>query len=163
LRDALQTSNDNLVRCFRGTIKCAGDASRVLAASRLAQPFKRIVGLALPSTAHFLDASPLPLHLVDMALHVFQLWDVPEALTFYVPKLENDDEAAYVHALCASVERHIATLHPTYKAGTIRLLVVLEVRQNRTLRVERAHADVNCVVVCFMCRHRVLSFESMRS
>jgi len=123
-RNDLRAAMRNLDECFRKSIKL--DENYKLASSHLAQPFKRIPGLALPSTAHFLNGQPLPLHLVDFALHLFHLNDIPEALSFYVPKLENEEEAAYMAALIAAAEKRIQKINPNYKAGTVRILVVLE-------------------------------------
>ena len=39
------------------------------------------------------DGQLVPLHVVDMLLHIFYAWPMgPRALTFYVPKLETEQE-----------------------------------------------------------------------
>jgi malate synthase len=119
----------NLTRCFDGSIsyedKAKGRTYR-LDSSGLSRPIKRIPGLALPDGAHLLDGSPLPLHVTDLALHLFHNWSRPEALVFYVPKLENEEEAAYFKQLLTRAEALLSELHPTYKPGTIRLFIVFE-------------------------------------
>jgi len=47
-------------------------------------------------------------------------------LAFYVPKLENEEEARYVKLMIEHAEKLIQSIHPTYKLGTIRLMIVLE-------------------------------------
>ncbi|QDG52309.1 hypothetical protein FIV42_16660 [Persicimonas caeni] len=126
---------DNLLGCFDGTLRFedtrrtdqAGRAKTYeLADDKLAKPIKRIPGLALPDGNHLLDGQPLPLHLVDFALHLFHNWQRPEALVFYVPKLENEEEAAYLAALIAEAEAMIHVQHPEYEPGSVRLFIVFE-------------------------------------
>ncbi len=97
-----------------------------LADSHLSHAIKRFPGLALPSFFLFYNDEPMPLHLYDFALHVFKNWHNPEALVFYVPKLENEEEARYIHKLMENTEKLIQKIHPEYKLGTIRLMIVLE-------------------------------------
>lgn len=94
LPDVLATSNRNLEGCFRGTITTP---TITLKSKRLAKPIKRVPGplnlslphslvshcsgLALPSTTHFKNGSPIPLHLLDFVEHVFHLWNVPGMVT----------------------------------------------------------------------------------
>lgn len=94
-----------------------------------ALPIKRIPGLALPSTAMFIDGAPVPLHLFDFVLHLAHNAHRPEALTFYVPKLENDEEAAYLATVIRTAEQALVEsgLAPrNYVPGTVRIVVVLE-------------------------------------
>ncbi len=119
----------NLMGCFDGTLRFE-DTRRgkryELAQDHLATPIKRIPGLALPDGNHLLDGNPLPLHLVDFALHLFHNHTRPQALVFYVPKLENEEEAAYLNALISEAERLIQAQTPSYKLGTIKLFIVFE-------------------------------------
>jgi malate synthase len=123
LRANLIEGGENLTACMEGTLRL--DDYR-LARDHLALPIKRFPGLALPSTFLFLDGEPVPLHLYDFALHLHRNWSRPRALVFYVPKLENEEEAAYVHDFIHAAERRIHALHPEYVPGTIRLMIVLE-------------------------------------
>jgi allantoicase/malate synthase/CubicO group peptidase (beta-lactamase class C family) len=129
LREDLISAGRNLTGCFTGEIGFTDPKTQrkyALEKDHLALPIKRFPGLALPSLFLFYKDNPLPLHLYDFALHLFANWRNPEALAFYVPKLENEEEAAYVHLMMATAEKMIAKLHPEYKAGTIRLFIVLE-------------------------------------
>ena len=65
--------------------------------------------MGLPDGLHQLDGRPLPLHLVDFVLHALHAGHVAEALTFYVPKLENEEEAAYLAELVAATEAVLIT------------------------------------------------------
>lgn len=128
MRDFLR-SCENLTRCFDGTLEFVDeskDKTYELADDGLAVPIKRIPGLALPDGNHLLEGNPLPLHLYDFALHMFHNWDEPEALTFYVPKLENEREAAYVATMIEEGERRIAERFPEFEPGTVQVLVVFE-------------------------------------
>lgn len=119
----------NLTDCLNKTLSF-NDEKRgkkyELEKTMLAAPFKRFPGLALPCNFLFLNDSPLPLHLYDFVLHIFENWHNPEALTFYVPKLENEEEASYIHEMISVTERKIKELHSEYILGSVRLLIVLE-------------------------------------
>lgn len=120
---------ENIMGCFDGSLRFVDERrgkTYELAETGLARPIKRVPGLALPDGSHLLDGEPLPLHLYDFGMHIFHNWQRPEALVFYVPKLENEEEAGYFAALCAAAERRIAELHPSYAAGSVRLFVVFE-------------------------------------
>ncbi|MCP4807301.1 MAG: hypothetical protein GY913_32795 [Proteobacteria bacterium] len=120
---------ENLIGCFDGTLSFDDEArgrSYRLADRDLALPIKRFPGLALPDGSHLLDGSPLPLHLVDFVLHSWHNRTRPQALVFYVPKLENEEEAAYLAALIRAAESAIHAREPSYVAGTIRVLLVFE-------------------------------------
>jgi allantoicase/malate synthase/CubicO group peptidase (beta-lactamase class C family) len=123
LRQDLIEAGQNLTACMDGTLSVEGYA---LAKDHLAVAIKRFPGLALPCTFLFVDGEPVPLHLYDFALHLFRNWNNPRALSFYVPKLETEEEAAYVHRFVSAAERRIQTLHPQYALGTVRLMIVLE-------------------------------------
>jgi allantoicase/malate synthase len=129
LHGALVDAGVNLSACFERTLETADAATGKvyrLAADHLSQPIKRFPGLALPSPFLFLDGRPVPLHLYDFALHLFHHWSDPAALAFYVPKLENEEEARYVHDMVEEAEALVAGAHPSYVKGSVRLLVVLE-------------------------------------
>jgi len=117
----------NLTACFEGTLSVKeGEKTYTLAQDHLSLPIKRFPGLALPSSFLFYKENPIPLHLYDFALHLFRNWSNPRALVFYVPKLENEEEAAYIHKMIATAEAMIRELHPSYALGTVRLMIVLE-------------------------------------
>jgi malate synthase len=119
----------NLVGCFDGTLRfddTARGKSYTLADDRRSIPIKRIPGLALPDGSHLLDGNPLPLHLVDLVLHLWHSRAYREALVFYVPKLENEEEAAYLRALIESAERAVQRRDASFKAGQVRIMVVFE-------------------------------------
>lgn len=120
---------ENLVGCFDGTLSFhdekRGKTYR-LDDSGLSKPIKRIPGLALPDGNHLLEGNPLPLHLFDFAMHLWHNRTRPEALVFYVPKLENEEEAAYLKGLIESAEKKIQQVEPNYQFGTIKLFIVFE-------------------------------------
>jgi len=120
---------DNLIGCFDRTLRFEDPArgrTYELAAAGLALPIKRVPGLALPDAAHFVDGSPLPLHLFDLVQHVWHNRARSRALVFYVPKLENEEEAAYLRTLLEATEDEVARRAPAYVPGTIRVLLVIE-------------------------------------
>lgn len=133
MRDLLRATH-NLSGCFEGTISLREENPEnpnnpkiyALKKDHLSNPIKRIPGLALPNGNHLLDGNPLPLHLFDFALHLFQNWQLDEALVFYLPKLENEEEAAYIKSMITEAEQLLGALHPTYKPGSVRLFVVFE-------------------------------------
>lgn len=122
-RENLISAGQNLTKCLNGTIKESG---YTLEKEKLAQPFKRFPGFALPCPFLFYKQNPLPLHLYDFALHFYHNYKNEKALTFYVPKLENEEEAAYLHFMFSEAEKLIRKTDTSYKMGTIRTLVVLE-------------------------------------
>lgn len=129
LRSDLITAAQNLTGCFNGDISFKDerrDKTYSLEQDKLSQPIKRFTGLALPTSFMFYRGNPLPLHLYDFALHLFHHYKNPKALTFYVPKLENEEEAAYIKFMIESAEKMIAKVHSEYKVGTVRLIIVLE-------------------------------------
>lgn len=120
---------DHLVRCFDRTLRFEDPKrGRVLelADDRLAHPIKRIPGLALPDAAHLLDGAPLPLHVFDLVQHAWHNRRRPEGLVFYVPKLENEEEAAYLRAVIEATEAAIAERDPGCAAGRIKVFLVFE-------------------------------------
>ena len=119
----------NLIGCFDHSISFDDQRKNKqyrLKESHLAIPIKRIPGLALPDGNHLWKENVLPLHLYDFAMHLFHNWARPEALIFYVPKLENEEEAAYLHDMIETAEKKIQELHPEYKVGTVGLFIVFE-------------------------------------
>lgn len=128
LRNLLEASQ-NLAACFAGTLDWVDERSGrrlTLAPTGRSLPIKRVAGLALPDGNHLLDGQPLPLHLLELVQHAWLHHDRPEALCFYFPKLENEEEAAYLAALVRATEDGLRARFPAYAAGTIRLLIVFE-------------------------------------
>jgi malate synthase len=123
MREDLISSGENLSACLDGTLKLDG---YILAETDRSLPLKRFPGLALPCFFLFYKSNPLPLHLYDFALHLFKNWHNPKALCFYVPKLENEEEARYIRFMIETAEKMIKSHHAQYKIGTIRLMIVLE-------------------------------------
>jgi malate synthase/allantoicase/CubicO group peptidase (beta-lactamase class C family) len=129
LRKDLASAGENLTACFEGTLKVVDEKRGKiyeLSNEKRSLPIKRFPGLALPSSFLFYNGNPLPLHLYDFALHLFHNWHNEKALTFYVPKLENEEEARYIKNMIKTSEEMINKIHPEYKIGSIRLLIVLE-------------------------------------
>ncbi|MBY0517181.1 MAG: serine hydrolase [Bacteriovoracaceae bacterium] len=129
LRSDLISAGVNLTNCFNKTIVEVDEKSGKryeLQKENLALPIKRFPGLALPSFFLFLKDEPLPLHLYDFAMHFFHNHTKPEACVFYVPKLENEEEARYIRLMMETAEKLIQRKTPAYKMGTIRLMIVLE-------------------------------------
>lgn len=120
---------ENLTGCFDRTIRFEDPISGKLyelADEQLSLPIKRIPGFALPDGNHLLNGNPLPLHLFDFATHLFHNWSRPQALVFYVPKLENEEEAAYLKILITTAEHQLKQIHPDYQLGTVKLFIVFE-------------------------------------
>lgn len=129
LRVDLISAGENLTACFDKSLYVKDEKRNKeykLAEDHLSQPIKRFPGLALPSLFLFLDEQPIPLHLYDFALHLFHNWHRPESLVFYVPKLENEEEAAYIRKMMFTAETMIKKIHPDYQMESIRLMIVLE-------------------------------------
>jgi len=129
LAPTLLAANAHLLGCYDGSLTYDDPTTGrhyAIASTGLAKAIKRIPGLALPDGHHLWHGQPLPLHLVDFALQLFHNWRYPEALVFYVPKLESEEEAAYFKTLIRCAEEQLQTLHPSYEIGSIRLFVVFE-------------------------------------
>jgi allantoicase/malate synthase/CubicO group peptidase (beta-lactamase class C family) len=129
LREDLISAGENLTKCLDGNLSFTDESNGKkyeLAADHLSLPIKRFPGLALPCFFLFYKNNPIPLHLYDFALHLFKNWHNPKAMVFYVPKLENEEEARYIRFMLETAEKMINKLHPEYKIGTIRLMIVLE-------------------------------------
>jgi malate synthase len=129
LRADMASAAQNISQCLRGQLEF-DDAKKgkhyQLTASHTALPFKRFPGLALPCGFLFQEGENFPLHIYDFALHVYKNWDQEDALLFYVPKLENEEEARYIHHLVSIAEEMIAAEHPEFPRGSTRLMIVLE-------------------------------------
>jgi malate synthase len=119
---------ENLVGCFDRTIRFEDERGRIYELDKkgLSKPIKRIPGIALPDGSHLLNGNPLPLHLLDFAMHLWHNRSKEEALVFYVPKLENEEEAAYLKLLIDRAEDKIQQIEPAYRPGTIKLFIVFE-------------------------------------
>lgn len=129
LRKDLVAAGENLSRCLAGDLSFTDQKSGKtyeLCEERRSLPIKRFPGLALPSLFLFYHGNPLPLHLYDFALHFYKNWKNPKALAFYVPKLETEEEAAYIRKMIEAAERRIQAENPSYQIGTVRLFIVLE-------------------------------------
>lgn len=120
---------ENLIGCYERTLRfedAETGKTYALESDGLSLPIKRFPGIAMPDGNHLLRGNPLPLHLYDFVTHVFHNWRRPEALVFYAPKLENEEEAAYLANLVAETETKIKQRHPEYQLGTVKLFVVFE-------------------------------------
>ena len=129
LRSDLISAGLNLTACLNLDISFKDEKRNKeykLAKDTLSYPIKRFPGLALPTTFLFYNDNPLPMHLYDFAVHLFENFKNPKALTFYVPKLENEEEAAYIKTMIETAERMIQAEHSEYKLGTVRVIIVLE-------------------------------------
>ena len=129
LRRDLIEAGINLTACFEGSIGFQdpkNGKSYSLEKEKLSLPIKRFPGLAIPCTFLFHDGNPIPLHLYDFALHLHANRHRKEALSYYVPKLENEEEAAYIALMVRTAEEMIREETPEYEPGTIRLFIVLE-------------------------------------
>ncbi len=129
LRQDLVAAGEHLKACFDGSLQYtdprSGKSYR-LATERLSLPIKRFPGLALPCPFLLLDGSPIPLHLYDFAIHLYANHADPKALHYYVPKLENEEEAAYIKLMIETAESLLSDRGFQYQKGTIRLFIVLE-------------------------------------
>lgn len=127
LHEDLVAAGENLTGCLDGNISLEEKGKKyALAEEKLSLPIKRFPGLALPCFFLFQDNNPIPLHLYDFAMHFFKNWHNPKALCFYVPKLENEEEARYIRIMMETAEKLLKKVHPEYKQGSIRLMIVLE-------------------------------------
>ncbi|MFT4623490.1 MAG: malate synthase [Myxococcota bacterium] len=127
IMDRFLRSSANLMGCYDRTLTVTtAKKTYALAESDLALPIKRIPGLPLPDGSHLLDGAPLPLHLFDFVSHVWHNRARPEALVFYVPKLENEAEAAYVRELIETTDAVVRVQDPSADPATVRILVVFE-------------------------------------
>ena len=129
LAENLLAANTHLLGCYDGSLTFQDPATQrhyAIQQEGRAKPIKRIPGLAIPDGHHLYHGQPLPLHLTDFALQLYHNWQHPEALVFYIPKLEDEDEARYIKAMILCAEEHLHALYPAYKIGSIRLFVVFE-------------------------------------
>jgi malate synthase len=129
LRRDLISAGENLSQCFDKSLAFKDPKTKKeykLESDHLSLPIKRFPGLALPCLFLFYRENPIPLHLYDFALHLFKNWQNPEALAFYVPKLETEEEARYIRIMIETAEKMISNKHSEYFVGAIRLLIVLE-------------------------------------
>lgn len=126
LREDLIAAGVNLTGCLEGTLSFEDNKKYELEKEKLSLPIKRFPGLALPCFFLFYQDQPIPLHLYDFAMHFFANWKNPKALAFYVPKLENEEEARYIRIMLETAENLIKKQHAEYKIGSIRLMIVLE-------------------------------------
>jgi allantoicase/malate synthase/CubicO group peptidase (beta-lactamase class C family) len=111
---------------FEDTSKTGEKRSYELASDGLSRPIKRFVGLAIPCSFLKWRGELVPLHIFEFCLHLFYQWQRSHALAFYVPKLENEEEARYLKHLIASAEEQVCGAQDSYQMGTVKLMVVLE-------------------------------------
>ncbi len=129
LRQDLLNAFDNLSQCFDKSIEYIDGKTEKkyqLKQDKLAQPIKRIPGLALPYPFLFYKKKPVPLHIYDFALHVYHHWHDNEALTFYIPKLENEEEALYLKSVIETTETLLKSEFPQYQTSSIKVILVIE-------------------------------------
>ena len=125
----LRRASINLAGCFDGTLQFDdpnNGKQYTLAESGRSKPVKRIPGFALPDGDHLLDGVPMPLHLVELVQHVWLNRHRPEAQVLYVPKLENDEEAAYLATLLHETEQAVKRREPSFQIHTVRVILVFE-------------------------------------
>lgn len=117
----------NLMGCYDGTLShdTPKKAYRLAETGR-ALPIKRIPGLWLPDGNHLLDGHPLPLHLYDFVSHVWHNRRRPRAMVFYVPKLEDAREAAYLRRLIEVTTAAVRAKDPGCPPWTVQVLCVFE-------------------------------------
>jgi malate synthase len=127
LRADLIDAAVNLKQCFDHTLSLE-DKGKIykLADDHLSYPIKRFPGLALPATFLFYKKNPIPLHIYDFVLHMYHNWQNKKALAFYVPKLENEEEARYIRNMIFLTETKLKKIFPEYEIGSVRLMIVLE-------------------------------------
>ena len=125
----LRMASRNLKGCFDGTLTYDDPRNGKhysLADDGLALPVKRIPGLALPDGDHILDGAPLPLHLVELVQHIWINRSCEQARVIYFPKLENEEEAAYLASVIDATERAVKRRYPDYPLQTVRVILVFE-------------------------------------
>ena len=115
-------SQENLNDGFQQLLQVGDDFST----KNTSQAIVRLPGLALPCTFLFYYSNPIPMHLYSFAIHLYQNWNNPKALVFYIPKLENEEEALYLKNVIDCSERLLQQRYPSYKLGTVRIIVVFE-------------------------------------
>jgi malate synthase len=129
IMDTFLAATENLMGCYERSLSWTHPVTGKvyeLAESGLAHPIKRIPGLALPDGSHLLDGQPLPLHLVDFVLHCWHNRRRPEALVFYVPKLEHEAEAAYMRTLIEATDAAVRGRDAEVPEACVKLLLVFE-------------------------------------
>lgn len=127
LADLLEATR-NLTGCYARTLEQVDARGRhlTLAEQDLSVPIKRIPGLPLPAGEIQLEGQPLPLHVLDFVLHVWANRTRPRARVFYVPKLENEEEAAYLRELVEATELAVARRMKAFELDATRLFLVFE-------------------------------------
>ena len=125
----LLKANENLKECYDGSLtffdERKGKTYQINKEKR-SLPVKRIPGLALPDGYHLYEGLPLPLHLYDFALHLYHNRQTPEALAFYIPKLENEEEARYLAHMIVQAEALLQSIETNYQLGSVKLFIVFE-------------------------------------
>ncbi len=129
IMDRFLSACENLMGCYDRTLSFTHPKTGKrydLANDKLSLPIKRIPGLALPDGNHLLDGQPLPLHLFDFVTHVWHNRNRPQALVFYVPKLENEEEAAFLRLLIDTTSQAVRARDPGCELATVKILIVFE-------------------------------------
>ena len=105
-------SSQNLLLSLMRECEQRGARGGLGGSSPTAVAIKRLPGLELPDVGMILHGNPLPLHLVDFCLHIFFVRGMRkdgepdgQELPFYMPKLETENEAKYVHRLFATATK----------------------------------------------------------
>ena len=148
LRADLVEAGINLTKCFEGTLSLSENGKTYeLAKDHLSLPIKRFPGLALPCSFLFLRRSPIT-SCIFMILHFtcFVIGENPRALVFYVPKLENEEEAAYIHKMIAAA-RKAAEGFASFLIGWARARVLIILENPRAIL--RAHEIMDALYPYF--------------
>lgn len=119
-------AHDNAVG--QHTLKGAFDLreKQKAAGGKPSTPLKRIPGIAIPDPKHLYNGKPLPMHLLEFAAHIYRHQNNPEALSFYIPKIETEEEAAYLKLMIETAEKMVQKSNPNYKLGTVKVIIVFE-------------------------------------
>ena len=63
---------------------------------------------------------------MEFAAHLYQHHQTPENCSFYIPKIETEEEATYLKTMIETCERMIQEINPSYKIGTVKVIIVFE-------------------------------------
>ncbi len=135
-------AHDNIVgqHTLKGAFKLRADILKKDPTAKPALPIKRIPGIAIPDPKHLYNGAPLPMHLLEFSAHLYTHQNNPEALSFYIPKLETEEEAAYLNMMIRTAEDMIQKTNPNYKIGTVKVIIVFETARATFRMKEIAYA-----------------------
>ncbi len=121
-------ANDNMVgqHVLHEAFKYVKKFSETHPEAKLTQAIKRIPGIALPDFKHLLNGEPIPMHIMELAAHLFNNHETPENCSFYIPKIETEEEAHYLKTVIETCEALIKDINPDYKMGTVKVIIVFE-------------------------------------